>query len=51
MVYAINGRTFSDLESYERMPLQKFFELIAIHIEAVDTQKAELEKARRGAKK
>lgn len=51
MVYALNGRTFADLASYERMPLQKIFQLIAIHIEAVEAQKAEIEKARKSGRK
>lgn len=47
MVYAINGRSFNGLDTYEQMPLQKFFQLVGVHIAAVEAEKAAYEKARK----
>jgi hypothetical protein len=43
-VYWINGRSFSNLKQYERMPLSKIALMVKIHIAAVEAEAKAWEK-------
>ena len=46
-VYSISGGKFREIESFETMPFARFLLLCEVHMDAIDRQKAEIEKARR----